>query len=344
MSTPPSALPPRPDLDQLRRMAKERLRAARQGDAEAVAWLGEVNAGTTLAAAQLRLARQYGFASWPAMQIEVSRRQILDLHDANALSSFIADHPGMATAELQHWMDHPKGASPLGYVAMARYDTTSGLWREVAGTAAAAQVLIAAGAPVNGDPGDTETPLITAASYGDADVAAVLIAAGANIDATAAANAGGVPGGSALLHAAVFGMTEVIDVLVAAGARVRSIEEAAAAGDVTGWLTTDTSTQALLRALIMAADHQRIAVIDTLVQAGAPVDATDEVFGRHPLVLAASNGRPASVRSLLGHGADPSRVDAHGRTALDHCLANRADTARTDDYDEVLEVLNSAIG
>lgn len=312
------ALPPRADLDQLRRIAKDRLRAAHDGDAEALQWIGEVDAGLTLAAAQLRLARHYGFASWPALQLEVARRRVLDLHDAEALAAFVADHPTLATTELQHWRDHPKGASPLGYLAMARYDTATHTWRDVAGTGPAAHVLIAAGAPVDGDPGDRETPLITAASYGDADVAAVLIAAGADLDALASTDAGGVPSGSALLHAAVFGMTDVLDVLVAAGARVRSIEEAAA-GDVAGWLTEDAPPQARLRALIMAADHERINVIDALIADGTPVDAEDEVFGRHPLRLAAANGRPRSVRALLAHGADPARRDANGLTPLDHC-------------------------
>jgi ankyrin repeat protein len=72
---------------------------------------------------------------------------------------------------------------------------------------------------VDGDPGDSETPLITAASYGDAEVAKVLIEAGADVDARSAPDSGGVPGGSALLHAAVFGMTDVLDLLVAAGRR-----------------------------------------------------------------------------------------------------------------------------
>ena len=62
------------------------------------------------------------------------------------------------------------------------------------GTAALARVLLAAGAPVGGDPVDTETPLMTAASYGDAGVAQVLIEAGADVDATARPTAGGVPG------------------------------------------------------------------------------------------------------------------------------------------------------
>lgn len=335
------SLPPRADIDQLRRIAKDRLRAARAGDAEAIAWIAEAAPHLTLAAAQLRLARSYGFPSWPALHLEVRRRQVLDLHDPDALAAFVAEHPGTATADLASWRDHPLGASPLGYVAMARYDTVAGRWRDVSGTAAAAQVLIAAGAPVNGHPDDTETPLITAASYGDADVAAVLIAAGAEVDALASDDAGGVPGGSALLHAAVFGMTDVLDLLVAAGALVRSLEEAAAAGDVDGWLTPDTPVQTRLRALVMAADHERVEVIDRLVAAGTPVDEEDAVFHRHPLQVAAANGRPASVRALLGLGADRHRRDAHGRTPLDLCRAARTEAPDPDGHAAVEAILTA---
>jgi ankyrin repeat protein len=334
-------LPPRPDLDQLRRIAKDRLRAAREGDAEAISWIGVLGGGLTLASAQLRLARHYGFASWPALQLEVARRIVLDLHDAQALATFIAEHPTLATADLEQWQDHPQGASPLGYIAMARYDTATHTWHDVPGTGAAAHVLIAAGAPVDGQPGDSETPLITAASYGDADVAAVLIASGADLDATASEDGGGVPGGSALLHAAVFGMTDVLDLLVAAGARIRSIEEAAAIGDVSGWLTFETPIQARVRALVMAADHQRIAAIEALIGAGTPVDDEDELFGRHPLRLAAANGRPASVRSLLALGADPELGDANGLTPLDHCRRSRAYAIDPTGHNEVETLLDS---
>jgi uncharacterized protein len=181
-----------------------------------------------------------------------------------------------------------------------------------------------AGAPVNGEPGEPETPLITAASYGDVEVARVLIEAGADLEATAAPDAGGVPGGTALLHAAVFGMTDVLDVLVAAGARVRSIEEAAAAGDLTGWIRSDTPLEARIRALVMAADHQRLQAIDELLAAGTPIDAADAEWGRQALRVAAQNGRVASVRHLLASGADPNVRDAeHGRTALDWCRHER---------------------
>lgn len=68
-----------------------------------------------------------------------------------------------------------------------------GLPADLPGTGRVAAALIDAGAPVDGLPGDFETPLITAASYGDLEVAQVLIVAGADIEARAT-DAGAVPG------------------------------------------------------------------------------------------------------------------------------------------------------
>jgi uncharacterized protein len=336
-----SKLPSHADLDQLRRQAKERLRAARAGDPAHVRWFDELGLELQLSSAQLAIAREYGFASWAAMHLEVARRRVLDLRDAAALAAFIDQHRALAMADLVNWRDHPAGASPLGYVAMMRYDTTARLWRDVPGTGAMAHVLVAAGAPVDGIAGDRETPLITAASYGDGDVAAVLIGAGADIDALARADSGGVPGGSALLHAAVFGMTAVMDLLVAAGAKVRSLEEAAAAGDVSQWSIADTDEQTRIRALVMASHHERVEVIGELIAVGTAFDVADEVFGRHPLRLAASDGRPASVRFLLDHGANRELRDSRGLTALDHCRHGRATFADTSGHDEVQALLTA---
>ncbi len=275
-------------------------------------------------------------------QAEIERRRVLDRFDPGALASLLAADPVAATRPMLGWSDHPRGVTALSYVAMARYDTGSGRWRDVAGTSACARVLLDAGAPVDGDPGDPETPLMTAASYGDTDVARVLIDAGARLDDIAASDAGGVPGGSALLHAAVFGMTGVLDVLVAAGARIRSIEEGAAAGELAVWLTATVPVQVRVRALVMAADHQRLDTIRELAAAGTPIDATDVVFGRHPLRLAAANGRPASVALLLSLGADPGRMDAHGRTALDLCRAGRTVAPDPAGHDAVEALLIAA--
>ena len=214
-------LPARPDLDQLRHQARDLLRAAQRGDPEATARIRAVAGRIVLSSAQLALAREYGFASWAKLKLEVERRDALNSRDLSRLTSLLAEHPELATAKMEHWCDHQLGADPLSYMAMLRFDHDRlGLPPELPGTGAIARFLIDAGAPVNGRPGDTETPLITAASYGDAEVAQVLIDAEADIDAISAPGSGGVPSGTALQHAAVFGMTEVVDVLVAAGARI----------------------------------------------------------------------------------------------------------------------------
>ena len=319
-----AVLPPRPDLAQLRRQAKELLAAALRSEPDPTAQIRAVSERTTLASAQLALARRHGFGSWTALQAEVVRRQVLDARDLARLSTLLNDDPELATASMRSWADHPLGASPLAYVAMLRFDTAGQVWREVTGTAALARALLSAGAPVDGDQNDRETPLITAASYGDVDVARVLIEAGADLEATAAPSSGGVPGGTALLHAAVFGMTDVVDVLVAAGAQVPDLVLGAAAGDVASWSLTDTAHATRILALVMAADHQRLRIIDELVAAGTPVDATDPTWGRHPLRLAAGNGRPAAVRRLLDLGADPDLTDHRRRSPLDLCRIGQA--------------------
>jgi len=74
---------------------------------------------------------------------------------------------------------------------------------------------------------------------------------------------------------------------------------------------------------VFAADHQRLRVTDEVLDAGTPVDAFDEVWGRQALRIAAENGGPASVRRLLERGADLTLRDNEGLTALDWCRRGR---------------------
>ena len=72
-------LPPRPSLDQLRRRAKELRDAARSGDPAALARVTaaappEASATVTLAAAQLAIAREHGYSSWPRLVAEARAR------------------------------------------------------------------------------------------------------------------------------------------------------------------------------------------------------------------------------------------------------------------------------
>jgi hypothetical protein len=70
-----SQLPGRPDTDQLRRQARELHRAAAGGDPQALDRLRRVSGKVTLSAAQLAIARDYGFPSWPRLKAEAERRR-----------------------------------------------------------------------------------------------------------------------------------------------------------------------------------------------------------------------------------------------------------------------------
>ena len=72
-------LPFPPDLDQLRRQARELLRAAAQGEPDSLARLHAVSDRVVLSAAQLAVAREYGFGSWPALKTAVERDRSIDL-------------------------------------------------------------------------------------------------------------------------------------------------------------------------------------------------------------------------------------------------------------------------
>ena len=69
-----SELPGRPNIDQLRRQARDLLRDAADGESAALARIRAVSERASLSAAQLAVAREYGFASWPALHAEVQRR------------------------------------------------------------------------------------------------------------------------------------------------------------------------------------------------------------------------------------------------------------------------------
>jgi len=86
-------LPDHPDLAQLRRQARELLRAAAGGDADAIRRVRQVSEKTTLSTAQLALAREYGFPSWPRLKDEAERRR------ASAGEAAQARYPDYLTAE-----------------------------------------------------------------------------------------------------------------------------------------------------------------------------------------------------------------------------------------------------
>ncbi len=70
-------LPSRPHLDHLRHEARQLLRAAQAGDPDALRRINAVSKRVNLSAAQLAIARQYGWRSWPALRhyVEVLNEQ-----------------------------------------------------------------------------------------------------------------------------------------------------------------------------------------------------------------------------------------------------------------------------
>ena len=88
----PASLPGRPDLGQLRRQAKELRDAARRGDPvalERVTRQAPSRSGglLTLAAAQLVIAREQGFASWPRLRAAIVAEQV---RSARGTEDFLA--------------------------------------------------------------------------------------------------------------------------------------------------------------------------------------------------------------------------------------------------------------
>ena len=95
----------RPDLAQLRRQARELHRAAAGGDVGAVRRVRQVSEKTTLSTAQLAIAREYGFPSWPKLKDAVEHRQASS-GDAQALLVWERfGYPDYLTAEAVELID-----------------------------------------------------------------------------------------------------------------------------------------------------------------------------------------------------------------------------------------------
>jgi len=154
---PATPLPDSPDLRQLRRRAKELKRAADAGDPDATARLDGTS--PTLARAQLVLAREHGFASWPRLVAEVERRTTQTV--AERAAAF--------------WPPSP-GSGPTGPLACCARPPASSAW-----TVPAHVDLVGSGWP-----SPALSTLRLALRKGRPEVAALLRAAGAPDDATPA--------------------------------------------------------------------------------------------------------------------------------------------------------------
>jgi hypothetical protein len=98
-------LPDRPDIDQLRRQARELHRAAHGGDPGALRRLRVVSDKVTLSTAQLALAREHGFSSWRRLHDEVTRRRTLIQGPERDATGLVPASPVWSWREDPEWSD-----------------------------------------------------------------------------------------------------------------------------------------------------------------------------------------------------------------------------------------------
>lgn len=155
------------------------------------------------------------------------------------------------------------------------------------------RVLVEHGANVNHADSQGWTPLLAALSQNQTATAQYLITNGANIDVQLR------NGRSALMVAAERGNAELVQLLIEKGASINHTDEG--------------GEHALLEATIAG----RTDVVSLLVKKGAALDLQDLAHWT-ALIKAAAHGRCEIVRVLCDAGADPTKRNKFGRTALDY--------------------------
>jgi ankyrin repeat protein len=274
-----SKLPSRASLEYLKKLSKDRLRELRRAEPQA-----------RLAAAQLAVAREYGFPSWRALKAEVEFRQVQSVAtffdacargDVEALRSLLAHDPGLVRA------GNPAGrhAGWTGLHSAAQH-----------GHADAVRLLLEHGADANArEAGDNTCALHWAAAHGHVEAVRVLLDAGSDVHGAGDVHLLDVIGWATFYHApdrGPGGNPEVVALLLERGAR-HHIFSAIAVGDLE-----------LIRNLV-SRDREAL-------------DRRMSRFehGHTPLHFAMSLKRHDILDLLIGLGADLEAEDAHGQTPL----------------------------
>lgn len=318
-----AALPAHPDLDQLRRQAKDLLRAAKSGDAAAATQISAVAERLTLSAAQLVVARWYGFASWPKLKAEVAARAAsLDQLAAEFCVASIRDWRGRAARMLAQT---PELAGHSLATALVLGDVTR----------VRAAIERDAEAATRPDPATGWTPLhIVCASrwhgFDPGRAPGLVATARLLLDAGADPNRAG-PGGRSALGCA----TAAASGGTGNAALIRLLlERGAQAGDDDLYLATFSDDDHRCLRLLLRAPAAVAAARKAL---SAPVNTKDVEAvrlmldaGVDPRRYADDDGRPGSavhaavqancpaelIALLISHGADPGQPGPDGHTPL----------------------------
>ena len=330
-----ASLPERPNLDQLRRQAKDLRDAARRGEPRALDrvtrnYRSAPQGPLTLAAAQLVIARELGFASWPRLKAAVESRAttpdqlveafvaasverrlreaatILDAHpsiaahsiyaaamlgDARTVSEMLAADPSAAIA-----IDGARGWPPLLYACYSRWHQIAP--SRAAGMAEVVRLLLEAGASPNTNNGGRRayrSALKGSVEVNNPAITRVLLDAGASPD-----------DGQCIGEAAGHRDHRCLELLLSHGARVAGT-----------WA---------IGAAVYADDPEAVSL---LAEALRGVTGQTAKEATETLPDAAADASPEVVAALLAAGADPQARDSEvGFSALRRAVrAGKAETA-----------------
>ena len=346
-----TSLPERPDLDQLRRQAKELRDAARSGDPVAADRFARHHrsvqpGGASLAAAQLVIARELGFSSWPTLKaavdsdaperriraflsasVEGRMREAARLLQAdpevagrNLLAAVVLGEPDSVRAQLAAdpgaalTVDHDRGWPPLLYACYSRWHQVDP--ERTAGLAEVVKLLLDAGASPTTNNGafrnGYRSALCGAVQVNNPDIVRVLLDAGANPD-----------DGRCIEQAADRRDHRCLQLLLTHSARIAGTWALGAAVyadnpeavslilDALPTNTAQRASEATKGLADAAAGNASTEVIEALLAAGADPDVRDSDSGRSALRCAVRAGAEQTAALLLRHGAadDSTHVD-----------------------------------
>ncbi|TCO44188.1 ankyrin repeat domain-containing protein [Actinocrispum wychmicini] len=298
------------------------LASATDGTAEALAAFERWSVPLTARGARTVVAREHGFANWPALCAHVGslatsgepfRRAFQAIREQNlaALDEQLTRFP---------WLAEAVGTNGNDLLGLATGTCDERL----------VKLLLEHGADVTRGNTHGWTPLHQAGYGGLPELARVLLAAGARADVS-----GRGDGGTPMIVALFWGHRAVARQLAEQGVYPRNLRAAAGLDDVDlidellsgpnagahrgfyrphsgfpAWRPTDDPQEVLDEALSWAARNGSVDAIDRLHAHGADLNA--DVYRGTPLTWAAFTGQEAAVRRLLRLGADPNQRGTFG--------------------------------